>query len=482
MKRRQFLKSSLIAGCTFSSLSFLQQKALGVSQCKKPNILFIMTDQQHSEMMSCAGNPYLKTPAMDNLAAAGIRFEQAYATNPVCVPSRFSLQTGQYPSAIGVRHNGSKPSSEMITRLRKQALGSIFRENGYKTVYGGKVHLPGEMNDIKNCGYEQVLTTDERGELAQMCADFLKQQGQEKNNKGRKPFLLFASFINPHDICYMGINEFRNSQGREAVDNIDSRTCDTTLAKVPVDGREEFIKKNCPPLPKNFEPTKGEPQAIRNLLSRRKFRIYEREKWSQDTWRLHRWLYCRLTEMVDAEIDMVLSALRQAGLEDETLIVFTSDHGDLDSAHRMEHKTFFYEQATRVPFIIAYKNKTKPGSVNSSHLVSNGLDLLPTLCDYAGITPPADIPGRSLKQLAQGNEPQQWRDDLLIENQIGNLVLTKRYKYASYKNNDQMLIDLDKDPGEMVNVAKNPEYADILKDMKKRLRKHLQRINSGITI
>ena len=112
----------------------------------RPNILFIMTDQQSAHMMSCAGNEWLKTPALDRLAASGIRFERAYASNPVCVPSRFSLQTGRMPSAIGLNWNHPANVPQSIV---EQSLGNLFSNAGYETVYGGKVHLPGELNNVE---------------------------------------------------------------------------------------------------------------------------------------------------------------------------------------------------------------------------------------------------------------------------------------------------------------------------------------------
>ena len=255
MTRREFLSSTVAGGAAFAAFGVSRLAARGQ---KRPNILVITTDQQHRGMISCTGNRYLKTPALDGLARSGVRFERAYVTNPVCVPSRFSLQTGRYPTAIGIRHNADKLSLEMVSRYQKQALGSIFRDNGYRTVYGGKVHLPGSMEDAKTYGYQQVLSVDERRELAESCADFLQQEGRDSDDKNRKPFLLFASFINPHDIGLMAINDFSISQGLGPYESTESRvrdalsTCESFLAKVPVDGRKEFIRENCPPIPDNF--------------------------------------------------------------------------------------------------------------------------------------------------------------------------------------------------------------------------------------
>ena len=132
---------------------------------RRPNVLFIMTDQQHAGMLSCAGNAHLKTPNLDRLAAAGVRFERAYATNPVCVPSRFSLQTGRMPSAIGMRSNeGRRP---VPPELCAQSLAPLLKKAGYDCAYGGKDHMPVGLSRVAmSQGYEQ-LTLDSRDGLAE---------------------------------------------------------------------------------------------------------------------------------------------------------------------------------------------------------------------------------------------------------------------------------------------------------------------------
>ncbi|MHC4369619.1 MAG: sulfatase family protein, partial [Planctomycetota bacterium] len=371
MKRRQFITATA-AGAVGLMLNEETSAAESRAQDSRPNILFIMTDQQHAGMMSCAGNRWLKTPAMDRLAASGIRFERAYACNPVCVPNRFSLQTGLMPSAIGMSHNGDSRAAAVTEPMLEQSLGRLFKEAGYETVYGGKVHLPRKMKGIENLGYRNLTGNSRRG-LADACAEFIK-------GRHTKPFFLTASFINPHDICYMAINDFNRTQGRPIMGNTDSKVCESTLDQARNSGDiESFVRRHCPPLPANHEVPESEPQCITEKYTEaRPFRDYARRNWTENQWRLHRWAYCRLTEMVDAEIATVLGALREAGLEDNTLVVFTSDHGDMDSAHKMEHKSVLYEEAVRVPFVMSHKGVIPGGKVDDTHLVSNGLDLLPT--------------------------------------------------------------------------------------------------------
>jgi choline-sulfatase len=336
------------------------------------------------------------------------------------------------------------------------------------------------MNNVQKLGYRNLTGNSRRG-LADACAKFIK-------GNHTKPFFLFASFINPHDICYMAINDFRRTNGQIPVGNIDSKTCEAVLARARNSGDiSAFVEKNCPPLPENHGVPEAEPECItQKYVNARPFRAYIREKWTKNQWRLHRWAYCRLTEMVDREIGIVLDALRDAGMEDNTLIVFTSDHGDMDSAHRMEHKSVLYEESVRVPFIIpfimSYKGRIHAGVVNDTHLVSNGLDLLPTLCDYAGVEVPKGLYGRSLRPLAEGKDTKQWRDFVVSESQNGRMLRTHRFKYCIYDSGKhrEQLIDLKRDPGEMKNLAEVNDYKDVLGKHRQFLRSWIERTGDRI--
>jgi choline-sulfatase len=226
----------------------------------------------------------------------------------------------------------------------------------------------------------------------------------------------------------------------------------------------EFFAKLCPALPANFEIPENEPPAARDS-DWRKFRQYVQENWSERDWRMHRWAYARLTERVDSHIGKVLKALKEADLDKNTLVVFTSDHGDMDAAHRLEHKSMPYEEAANVPLIISQPGVTARGHVNREGLVSTGLDLIPTLCDFAGIETPPLLKGRSLKLPATSPEKQHLgRSSLVVENEGSRVLVSERYKYAVYSHGkpSEMLVDLKSDPGEMNNLAVYPRCSDIL--------------------
>lgn len=415
----------------------------------KPNILVIMTDQQQAGMLSCAGNPTVKTPMMDSLAATGARFELAYCANPVCVPSRVSMLTGVMPSRIGMETNEARKKGELPRSLLPHAMGQVFSKAGYEAVYGGKQHVP---ITIEEAGFRNI-EKNSGPKLAETCAQFLRQ-------KHDKPFLMVASFINPHDICFMAISDAKNPgkiDGPKPL--LEALTLPTGMSQ------EDFFAKACPPLPANYAIPPGEPEAIL-AADTRAFRTYARKSWTDEQWRLHRWAYARLTEQVDTEIGVVLTALRETGLDSNTLVVFVSDHGDMDASHRLEHKSVLYDEAARVPFIVSWKGVTKPGLVDREHLISTGQDLIPTLCDFAGITVPSALKGRSVRALAEGRTPSTWRDAQVVENGDSRMVRSARYKYIVYASGArrEMLVDMKNDPGEMNNLAQDPASAPVLNE------------------
>jgi len=475
LNRRQFIQAAVAGAGAVAAPGLLRSARSAGKTRDRPNILFIMTDQQHAGMMGCTGNTHVKTPALDALAASGVRFERAYATNPVCVPSRFSLQTGYLPSAVGMRLNNTR--IRVPGHMIDNSLGLLLRRAGYETAYGGKVHLPGNLTaGMRKDGY-RFLEADSRQKLADACAKFLQAPRD-------KPLFLFASFINPHDICYMAINAYRRSMGRQPIGNRDSKVCESLLDRARNSGDlERFVRDHCPPLPANFKPPAGEPEAITaRYLQVRPFRQFVRDRWTEEDWRLHRWAYCRLTEMVDRKIGQVIDAMHEANLTRRTLVVFTSDHGDHDGAHGLEHKSILYEESARVPLLMSWPGVIPRGKVDDTHLVSNGLDVLPTLCDYAGAPAPKALPGASLRAAAEGRPTKRWRDHVVVESQNGRMVRTERLKYCVYDSGPgrETLVDLRADPGEMTNLATRPACRDELNRHRRLLADWTARNNDAV--
>jgi arylsulfatase A-like enzyme len=203
---------------------------------------------------------------------------------------------------------------------------------------------------------------------------------------------------------------------------------------------------------------------------------------TEDKWRQYIWSYYRLIEKVDAEIGKVLQSLKESGKDKNTIIVFTSDHGDMQGAHLWNQKTVFYEEAAKVPFIINYQG-VKPRQ--STYLVQSGTDILPTLSDFAGIPVPARYPGNSLKQYLEKDIAPTSRDYVVVSDHIiqgvgadgknlkpeGRMLRNGQFKYWIYNEGEEKetLYDLKNDPGEMVNLAKNPNYKAALQTCRTQL-------------
>ena len=427
----------------------------------RPNILFVLTDQQNANMMSCAGNGYVNTPAIDSLALGGVRFNRAYCTNPVCIASRFSLMTGLMPSTIGMLSNSTADIGDIPDSIKRNCLGFLMRKAGYDVAYAGKVHLPGMS--AKDAGFDYICG-DERNQMPHACVEFIRKRRS-------LPFFLVASFINPHDICYMAIRDFMKTEhDRQLLDRgaLECASLDLALARPEKVDEAKFFSEHCPPLPPNFEPQSDEPEAIRIMLDKRPFRMEARLKWNENRWREHRWAYARLTEMVDKEIGRILDALGNTGQTDNTLVVFTSDHGDMDSSHRMEHKSSMYDEACHIPLIIRPPGPGSAGGAVSEQIVSNGLDLLPTLCDYAGIPAAPELPGKSLRPIVEGVKHDFPNRSIPVESAIGRGVFTDRFKYMMFDlgTSREQLIDKISDPFEQRNALNDHKNQDMLEKLR----------------
>lgn len=469
--RRQFLKTTALSASALMTGGCLESNKK--YPAKKPNIIFILTDQQSASMMSCAGNKYLKTPAMDYIAENGIRFTRAYTTNPVCTPARVSLMTGRFPGSFNddkgrpARENkGAMRIGEISEDIKNTTIAAFLKKADYDLIYGGKEHLPKGLT-AKALGFNDI-SNDQRQKLAEETAKFIKSARD-------KPYFMIVSLINPHDICYMAIRDFAkyDPQKRFAKNikkgNIEVDTLDKALQMPEGVTEKEFYEKYCPPLPPNYQPQKDEPKAIDYLLDKSYFRRQSRDRYTDKQWRRFRWAYCRLTEFVDNKVQTILDAIKESGAEENTLVIFSSDHGENAASHRLQHKTTFYEETANIPFMAMWKGQIPAGCIDDKNLVSNGLDLLPTVCDYAGINGKSDPRGKSLRPLFEGRNVK-WRETLGVENQIGRMVVSKdKLKYIRYDavEKEERLLDLKKDPHETKYFTNNPKYKTKLNQLRK---------------
>jgi arylsulfatase A-like enzyme len=225
---------------------------------------------------------------------------------------------------------------------------------------------------------------------------------------------------------------------------------------------------DAPALPPNFPRDPFEPQFITQCRQRRHYgseQIHTRH-WTTDHWRGYLKTYYRFVEMVDVQVGRILNTLRHQRMEQDTLVVFTSDHGEGAAAHQWVVKLMLYEEPATVPLIWSWPGVIPAGRVDAGHLAS-GVDLLPTLCDYAGIDPPRDLAGASLRPVID-NPDLPGREFLVCELQPDNrdpdmlarMIRTRQHKYVAFSCGEdrEMLFDLTSDPGETCNLAHLPDH------------------------
>ena len=398
----------------------------------RPNIVLIMTDQHQAEALSIAGNSDLKTPNLDKLAKNGVRFENAYVTFPLCTPSRSSIMTGKMPHTLGVNSN-EKSEKRMRQQDKEMGLGNLLKAAGYDCAYGGKWHAH-EAEMVKGNGFEMIGEFGDIG-LAEKCISYLSAR-----KESQKPFFMVASFDNPHNICEWARNE------PLAYGNIASVSLTDT-----------------PELPVNFKKSKTFPEALQIEQAASK-RIYPTEQYSENDWRQYRYTYYRLVEKVDQEIGKIIDAIADLGLNENTVIIFTSDHGDGNASHGWNQKTALFQESIKVPFIITFNGTGQNKNTINNKLVSNGLDLYPTVLDFAGIPVPENLLGNSIKPILEGKKEKDDREFVVVETKfegkhahgtLGRALITKKYKYVLYSwgKHREQFFDLESDPYEMNNLV-----------------------------
>ena len=423
-------------------------KVPAAKENRRPNIIYIMTDQQCATAMSCAGNPDVLTPNMDRLAEHGIRFTNAYCAMPLSGPARGAMFTGYMPSETGIIENDIPvPDS-----LKGMTLGSLVASAGYDCAYAGKWHVNTvSLPSDHAFGFRNLHGHNDTG-LSEACIEYLREDHD-------RPFFLVASYINPHNIC-----EYARGQN-------------TPHASLP-----EFTLEDCPPLPANFAVNPYDA-AVLQFEKRQSYSLYPSQDFTPDDWRRYRYAYYRLVEAVDAEIGKLLDEIDRQGLWDNTVIIFTSDHGDGNASHQWNQKTVLYEEVANIPFIICLPGGRNAGKV-LPQLVNNGTDLMPTVCDWAGAEVPAGRSGLSLRDVAEsGDAAHPFRDYVVTETNFnqtagtsGWMVRTARYKYVLYDKGlyREQLYDMENDRGEMVNLAVDSKYRHIVEEHRAMLREWMQ--------
>lgn len=446
VSRRRALKmigaASLAGMCGFGGL----EKAF--ADQKKPNIIFILTDDHRYDAMSCMGHPFIKTPNLDRIANEGVLFSNSFVTTSLCSPSRASFLTGNYAHTHGITTNHTPWDNSNVTFLE------ILKKAGYDTGFIGKWHMPGEGLP-KLRGLDRFITITKEGgqgvyfdcplvidgvdtprpgkyiteDLTDFAIDFV---GQKRDN----PFCLYLS----HKAVHFGFRPPKH------LDNL----YDEVELKLPPesDTWNTYTNNNIfvgAPLPMNW--------LYRN--------------------------YCETVVSVDEQVGRLLAKLEQMGILDDTIIVYAGDNGHFWGEHGMYDKRWAYEESMRVPLMIRYPKMTnKPGS-RPGQMVLN-IDVAPTLLDLAGVESPVKMQGRSAASLL-ADETAPGRRSWLYEHfpvfpiPIPGMtaVRTDRYKYIEYQDNlkPAELFDLQKDPKEMHNIINTAPGQSVLPQLRRELQK-----------
>ena len=425
----------------------------------RPNILFINTDQQTWDAVSAYGNTHIHTPGIDRLHRNGISFIKSYCTDPVCAPARASWVSGIYTSENGVCFNGGQMHEDIPD------LGQVLNANGYYAAHCGKWHVDGRsMRDsFENLYYGKRDIGASLGEYYDRVSthaviDFIDSYD------GSRPFYLQVGLVNPHDIC-----EYQHNHEHKTIPG-------------PI---EQGIASDAqlPPLPSNFHYDERET-AMQQVARRGENPLFHSailngiQDWTELQWRFMIWNHYRFTEAADRQIELMINALDSSRFRDNTLIIFSVDHGESNGSHRMFQKFTLYEESIHVPFIITDLNGAflpQKGIFDQRHFVS-GVDFAPTVLDYAGVDVPHEVQGRSLRPLVEGSGNEGWREFAYVESNFwARAIVTDRYKYImDYRPNpddigtgvippgpdthavgSEALFDIESDHGETNNLAAN---------------------------
>lgn len=429
---------------------------LALAEDPLPNIIVIITDQHTGKIMTQRGYNHIDTPGLDKLADEGTLFTKSYVTYPVCTFSRKSMITGLMPHKLD------------DVETAATSVGKTMKDAGYDTGYFGKWHVGNTHLDELEAwhGFDTYYENYYDGVIYDHSKAFLDETRT-------KPFFMVTSYNNPHDACELA----RNISGG-----------DDTYHDGAVE--EAMDLAFCPPLPFNYEIPLNEAEghsARRNQdPGDQHYSSHPTKTWTDTEWRQYLYGYDRLLEKVDSRIEDLIDDLDEKGLLENTVIIYTSDHGDGRAAHKWNQKKSFYEESVNVPFIISWKGKTKAGVVDETTLVSSGLDLYPTILQFAGIDIPESFHGIDLSPAALITPTGTItpRDYVISENVQsvytgstggkfnGRMVVTNEFKYMLFDKgvNREQLYDLTTDPGELAPVTDDPNYQDDIADMRQKLK------------
>ena len=442
----------------------------------RPNIVYIMTDDHASHMMSAYGSKLASTPNLDRIASEGAIFRNAFVNNALCAPSRATLLTGKYSHTNGHFSNADTFDGS------QQTMPKLLRAAGYQTAVIGKWHLrsdptgfdywsilPGQGAYMDPMFIEMGVETKHQGYVTDLITDFAIDWIEKRDKQ--KPFLLLYHHKAPHSPWQPAE---RHAALREDEVLPHTETFDDRFA-----GRAEPVRRNIsqlnPELVKRWSGwERFAKKPVPTGLSEAELNDWIYQSYVKD--------YLRVVAAVDENVGRFLDYLEQAGLAENTMVIYTSDNGKFLGDHFLFDKRLMYEEPIRVPLAIRYPAGVKAGTDVSAFAVN--VDYAPTILDYAGLNVPADMQGRSLRPLLEGDTPADWRKSFYYhywEWPNGHYVAphygvrTERFKLIHHYDERYggraawELIDLQADPHELKNVIENPGYAEQVAELKAEL-------------
>jgi arylsulfatase A-like enzyme len=392
---------------------------------RPPNVLLFMTDQESALLPGP-----VKRPAHDYVRSRGVAFRNAFCNTPQCSPARSSLLTGLAPHRSGVLTNVDKSSLGKPLATKIPTVGNVFRNAGYTTGYFGKWHLGNEETGPESFGFTDRHAGGDSSS-AQAAADWIRRQPG--------PWLAWVSILNPHDI-YQVVDKIRSVSPRSGV-------------RPPATTKGDLATK---PSPQSRYLNEDQGRAARD---------YTAEDWIR-----YRSFYCELVEKADRCFATTLAAVQDLN---NTIVAYTSDHGDVLGEHGLPFKgPFLYEPLIRIPLVIAAPS-FRPASVRDDFVVS--IDLAPTLAGLAGLKWPSPLDPKEIdgEDLSKGDSK---RDAVFLEYYAKQrwvepirTIRTREWKLNQYSSGESELYDLRSDPTESKNLSKEAKTADIKNKLDKRL-------------
>ncbi len=520
MTRRQFINVMAAAGVSTAAGGCFEESKLSAkmgakaslpARDRRPNIVFLLTDDQRAGTLSCEGHPVIQTPNIDRLAKEGVRFKNAFIAEPVCSPSRATYFTGQYERTHRV---GFSSQHKMSGRQWEDTYPAILRKAGYYTGFIGKFGLENyefrphaeEKFDfwLGHDGWERFFA--KRKQYQRMDADIITPVMSECMDKfldtapEDKPFCLSVSFSAPHGSISGSM--YPGEKGKTRMTH--PANGNPKISDHPVYG--DLYRDKDVEIPKETaeNPYEHIPEDVLEQDLRKNTYSYSYE---EDTCLEHHYRYYQLITGIDKAVGKLVKSLEQKGIADDTVIIYSSDHGLLMGEYGMGGKALLYDLTTRIPFIVYDPDipKDKKGRVSEDFVVS--IDVAPTIVSLAGQEVPETMQGIDLTDAVYGNNYGR-RSEVYLEsmyvgrkNPFIETLRAERYKYIRYfanpgKPEDQeefnkhwgwypdrvmdlndkeiifeQFFDLEKDPEEKNNLIDDPELQKVIDKFRSKLKK-----------